>query len=87
MYGINGSILVWICVLTFFPLPSVLSRNTYINYLAKGDSAYAAFDNETALANYEKAYQLNGSSYEASWKLSRAHIDLAGVVDSKKQRR
>jgi tetratricopeptide (TPR) repeat protein len=76
-----------ICVLLCFIIRSVFPQDAAADYLAKGDSAYAAFNNEIASAYYQEAYQLNGLSYEASWKLARAHIDLAGTLEGKKPRR
>jgi tetratricopeptide (TPR) repeat protein len=45
-------------------------------YLAAGDSAYSAFDNEGALFWYGKAHASSPDDFQASIKLVRAHLDF-----------
>ncbi len=44
--------------------------------IASGDRAYAALDAERALTHYERAAELDSSSFEAAWKASRSAADL-----------
>ena len=44
-------------------------------YLTAGDSAYAAFDNISALSLYKKAFALDQSSFQCRIRLSRTHYD------------
>jgi tetratricopeptide (TPR) repeat protein len=46
-------------------------------YVASGDSAYAALDAVTALADYEKALAVDSADYDALCKASRVASDLA----------
>jgi tetratricopeptide (TPR) repeat protein len=50
--------------------------------LSAGNKAYEAFDNETALSAYQKAYDECPGSYEAFMKTTRAHIDLGEDVEN-----
>ncbi|HVP89658.1 MAG TPA: hypothetical protein VMS75_00425 [Terriglobales bacterium] len=45
-----------------------------------GDEAYAQFDDQKALANYQEALKLEPQNYEALWKASRACVDIADVI-------
>lgn len=57
-------------------------------YMAKGDSAYQAFDNVTALNFYNRAFNLDGqNNYEAAWKLSRAYVDIGETKENKNERK
>ncbi|MFQ5432940.1 MAG: tetratricopeptide repeat protein [Nitrospinota bacterium] len=51
--------------------------------LKQGDEHYAKFENDKALANYEKAYAVNPCSYEALMKVTRAYIDRGEDLDNK----
>lgn len=56
-------------------------------YMAKGDSAYIHFNNEAALENYQKAFELSPRHYEAAWKISRAYVDIGETQDDKENRK
>ncbi len=56
-------------------------------WLAKGDSAYAKFDNPAALEAYQKAVEVTPTNYEALWKLSRAYVDVGETLKDKDQRK
>lgn len=57
------------------------------DFIAKGDEAYARYDNNAALENYQKAFQADSTNYEAAWKLSRAFVDVGEVQEKKETRR
>ena len=44
--------------------------------IAKGDSAYDLYDDDTALVYYENAIALDSSSCEALWKASRSAVNV-----------
>lgn len=51
-------------------------ENASAAYLAQGDAAYDAFDNQGALKNYLLAYEADSTRCEPIWKISRAYVDL-----------
>lgn len=59
--------------------------------LARGDSAYDAFDAAGAVSAFEAVLVLDSSHYEANWKAARSLVDVAkqitGRDDSLKRRR
>jgi len=54
--------------------------------IARGDSAYDAFDNETALQLYQRAQEADSSNCEVLWKLARAHVDVGESAGEELQR-
>jgi len=54
--------------------------------LAKGDAAFDALDNETALQNYLLVYKADSINCEALWKISRAYVDIGENAAEKKQK-
>ena len=55
--------------------------------IARGDTAYAAFDADDALAQYERALALDSLNADALGKASRAAIDLGeAMTDAAKQK-
>ncbi|MCX7973464.1 MAG: tetratricopeptide repeat protein [Candidatus Aminicenantes bacterium] len=50
---------------------------TAADHIASGDRYYAQFDDQKALAEYQKAVDLEPENYQALWKLARALIDVA----------
>ena len=64
-----------------------MAQTTVQQWIAKGDSAYKAWDNAKALEYYQKAVQMDSTNYEALWKLSRAYVDVGEKLKDKKQRR
>jgi tetratricopeptide (TPR) repeat protein len=54
--------------------------------IAQGDSAYDAFNNKAALDYYSGALQMDTTSYEAAWKLSRAYADVGENFTDKDKR-
>ena len=64
-------------------LPSGLSGQAAAGYdahMARGDSLTDALNPAEALEEYRAAYS-EQQTYEAKWKLSRAQIDVARLVD------
>lgn len=59
--------------------------------LARGDSAYDAYDANAAVRAYEAALAIDTAQYEANWKAARSLVDVAkqitGRHDSLKRRR
>ncbi len=47
---------------------------------ANGDSLFNLFDNEAALENYQKAYDLDSTNYGVCWKLSRTYVDVGETL-------
>jgi len=61
--------------------------DSLVIYMTKGDSAYIHFNNEAALENYQKAFELSPQNYNAAWKISRAYVDIGETQDNKEDRR
>lgn len=55
--------------------------------IASGDSAYKSFDNPGALAFYAKVLEADSTNYEATWKLSRAYVDVGEILSEKEERK
>jgi tetratricopeptide (TPR) repeat protein len=55
-------------------------------FIAKGDSAYKNFNNDSALKYYSEAQAADSTNYEAAWKLSRAYVDVGEDLKGKEQR-
>jgi tetratricopeptide (TPR) repeat protein len=53
---------------------------TAAEHIQLGDQAYAQFDDQQALAQYQEALKLEPANYEALWKASRAMVDIADVI-------
>ncbi len=54
--------------------------------IARGDSAYSAFNNPAALEYYARSLHMDSTSYEAAWKLSRAYVDVGEDFSDKEKR-
>lgn len=76
-------ILALFLLLGFFLLLSAQEKSSYV---AQGDEAYAAFQNEKALQFYQKAVQEDSTNYEALWKLARAYVDVGERLKDKDKR-
>jgi tetratricopeptide (TPR) repeat protein len=55
--------------------------------ISLGDSAFQQYDNTAALAFYARALEVDSLNYEASWKLSRAYVDVGEVLADKDERK
>lgn len=53
---------------------------TVQEYIAAGDAAHDVFDHQTALKNYQAAFEADSKNCEAAWKTSRA---LANIGDER----
>ena len=74
------SILTVIMILTLL-LACGFAQEDVSKLIANGDSLFDAFDNEGALEYYQKAYDLDSTNYEASWKLSRTYVDIGETLE------
>ncbi|MCB9057650.1 MAG: tetratricopeptide repeat protein [Calditrichae bacterium] len=75
--------ILFLLLLSVFVLTAQESETSF---MAAGDQAFKSFDNQTALDNYLKVLSLNKENYEASWKTSRAYIDLGEKLDDSDKR-
>ena len=55
--------------------------------IARGDSAYHAFDHQAALRFYQQALQADAGNSEAAWKISRAYGQIGVGLKKKKARK
>ena len=65
---------------SFLFFSSIFSQEDVNTFLAYGDSLFSAFDNESSLEYYQKAYDLDSTNYDACWKLSRAFVDVGETL-------
>ena len=79
------------CIVLFTALMgiSVLvnAQSPVVEWIQKGDSAFARFDNQAALDAYQQALQLDSLNYEALWKLARAYVDVGETFPDKDTRK
>jgi tetratricopeptide (TPR) repeat protein len=68
--------LFFLAALSILLLGNLSAQEDAAFYLSQGDSLFKTFDNEGALESYAKAYQIDSTSYEVSWKLSRQYVDV-----------
>ncbi len=61
-------------------VPVSASAQTAAQHITAGDAAFARFDDQAALDQYQAALTLEPSNYEALWKASRALIYIADVI-------
>lgn len=81
-------ILNMICLLVLTSLPFFAqTENPVADFIAKGDEAYARYDNAAALEHYQNAFRADSANYEVAWKLSRAYVDVGEVQEKKETRR
>jgi len=73
-------------LLIFVAMGLTQTPETAAEFIAKGDSAYQKMDNRAAAEFYTKALQVDSSNYEATWKLSRAYVDLGEQLEKKDER-
>ncbi len=63
--------------LTVFLIPfSAIFANNFEDYIQMGDESFSSFDNQSALQNYLKAYEIDSRSYEVIYRLARSYNDL-----------
>lgn len=72
-----------IFVLALAVLTGFAFGQTAQDQIRAGDEAYARFDDAAALEAYKAAVALEPGNYEALWKLSRANVDVADLMDTK----
>ncbi len=80
---------VWasIFILSLLLVPGKILAQDAAGFIQKGDSAYAAMNNDVALENYRKAVDIEPKHYEALWKLSRAYVDVGEKLTDKDKRK
>ncbi len=64
-------------------LAAFATGQTAQEHIQKGDEYYAQFDDQEALEEYKQAVALEPANYEALWKLARATVDTADLLDPK----
>ena len=80
---------VWasIFIVSLLLVPGKILAQDAAGFIQKGDSAYAAMNNDVALENYRKAVDIEPKHYEALWKLSRAYVDVGEKLTDKDKRK
>ena len=72
-----------LCIFIFI---RILSAQTVEEIIKEGDDFYEKWDNQKALENYLKAYDLEKENYDVVWRLSRTYSDI-GENLTKKQKK
>lgn len=72
--------------LGLFLLTTWVSAATFEEFMAQGDVAHEAFQNEASLTAYQAAYALNPNDCAAAWKVSRAFADIGDDKTDKTER-
>lgn len=78
---------IFAAVVILFTLTATGFAQDATYFIAKGDSAFKALDNQSALKFYEKALKADPNNYMAAWKLSRAYVDVGETLKDKDQRK
>ncbi|MBN1541019.1 hypothetical protein JW992_02660 [candidate division KSB1 bacterium] len=73
MKGLKTLAVLLVCPFALF------AQETAQEWVAKGDSADAIYQDADALGFYEKAIALDSTSCEALWKASRSHVNIGEV--------
>lgn len=76
----------------FVVMPSTLPftnarETTLAAALREGDFAFQAFDNETALVCYQRAFAIDSTNCDVLWKLARANVDRGMVAPADEKTR
>jgi len=74
-FRLGGAIGIFIGLIILIHPMSLLAED-YNSYIQQGDMYYKEFDNQKALEEYKKAYELSPDSFEALMKLTRAYNDV-----------
>lgn len=64
-----------------------LAQESPADFIAKGDKARDAFDNQEALKWYRQAYAADTNNCQALWKVSRTLIDIGEMAEEDVQRK
>ncbi|MFC1725860.1 tetratricopeptide repeat protein [candidate division KSB1 bacterium] len=74
-------------ILSVFLILSILSTFSFSqsieDLISEGDSYYKKWENQKALESFLKAYELDNTSFEAAWRLSRTYADLGEKAPKK----
>jgi tetratricopeptide (TPR) repeat protein len=69
-------------------LPFTSARETTLAAaLREGDYAFQAFDNETALVCYQRAFAIDSTNCDVLWKLARGNVDRGMVAPADEKAR
>lgn len=80
--------IIFFILILLIPLSSFASDTDSVAiYMEKGNLAYSKFDNESALKNFQKAFELSPQNYEAAWKTSRSYVDIGEIQTDKENRK
>ncbi len=74
---------LFLIVISFFLLSTVLLAQPLDSLLAKGDQFYKKFDNKKALEIYLTADKEYPKSWQVYWRISRAYVDIGEHLDKK----
>ncbi|MBN1561643.1 tetratricopeptide repeat protein [candidate division KSB1 bacterium] len=77
---------VILSLLTIFAFLTIAHAETVAEFLATGDAAYDALDNEAALQAFQAAFAADEGSCEAAWKVSRSFADIGDEKQGKEER-
>jgi len=75
LHTVIATILVACSVATATPASAAAPDSTLAAAVAAGDSAFLAFDNETARLDYERAFAIDSTNCEVLWKLAHADVN------------
>jgi tetratricopeptide (TPR) repeat protein len=74
--------------IAFAPTPAAFAaarQASLITAVREGDAAFEAFNNDDARHAYERAFAIDSTSCDVSWKLARANVHRGMVVPEKEK--
>ena len=77
---------LFLSLLTILLCVTIAGAQDASQFLAQGDAAYDALDNDAALQAYQSAFEADAQSCEAAWKVSRSFADIGDEKESKEER-
>jgi Tfp pilus assembly protein PilF len=80
LLSLAATTLIVCSVATVAPASAAAPDSTLAAAVAAGDSAFQAFDNETARLHYERAFAIDSTNCEVLWKLARANVHRGMAV-------
>lgn len=69
-------------IAVLFAAGNIIIAQSAQEHIAAGDQFYNEFNHQKALAEYQKAAELDKNNSEALWKISRAYVDIAEKMPS-----
>ncbi|MBI2487324.1 MAG: hypothetical protein HYW01_10265 [Deltaproteobacteria bacterium] len=85
LYGLPAILRIFIGIIIFMHSMPLLAED-YNSYIQQGDKYYEQFDNQKALEEYKKAYEIFPNSFESLMKLTRAYNDFGEDIKGLKFR-